>query len=246
MKENCLSNAQIMQCKAQLLAEKQDLEHRLFHEDEQGLAISQREHTQELSMIDNHPADTATDLAERTKDIALLQHEELHLEQINEALVRIQNGTYGACATCHKPIDYERLLAIPTTHLCKEHMHAQPLLDRRPIEEQLLTPAFGRTSLDEREDETEFDGEDAWQIVESWGNSDSPAMSEQHDVTSYEQVYVESDEQVGFVEPLESFIATDIHGQHVHFVRNKAYREYMRRGEGVRSLESDAAQESDA
>src|SRR5699024_9723026 len=49
----------------------------------------------ELSNYDNHPADTGTELFERGKDIALHQHREKELEDINEALHAIEEGTYG-------------------------------------------------------------------------------------------------------------------------------------------------------
>jgi YteA family regulatory protein len=242
--EKQLNQMDLDTCYQSLITEKEDIERRLFQKDDEGLSLSQRENTQELSMIDNHPADTATDLTERTKDLAIHQHEQLHLDDIYEALARIEVGTYGTCHTCHEAIDSDRLLAIPTTIYCQQHMADHPLLDRRPVEEEFLSPPFGRTSLDEREDESEFDGEDAWQVVESWGNSDSPAMSENRDVTSYEDVYMESDELVGCVEPIESFLATDITGQHVEVIRNQTYRNYMRHGEGEPLLEWE--EESDS
>ena len=40
------------------------------------------------------------------------------ISQINAALVRIENGTYGVCATCGKPVDEKRLEAVPHTAQC--------------------------------------------------------------------------------------------------------------------------------
>lgn len=42
------------------------------------------------------------------------------LEQINEALYRIENGMYGKCVNCGNEISEKRLLAIPHTSLCIE------------------------------------------------------------------------------------------------------------------------------
>lgn len=42
------------------------------------------------------------------------------LEQIEEALYRIENGMYGKCANCGNEIGEKRLLAVPHTSLCIE------------------------------------------------------------------------------------------------------------------------------
>lgn len=106
------------------------------------------------------------------------------------------------------------------------------------MEEQFLAPAFGRTSLDEREDQNGFDGEDAWQIVESWGTSNTPAMAESGDIDSYDVMAIEAAEELdGFVEAYESFVATDIYGHDVSIVRNRQYRKYLENGEGSGLLE---------
>ncbi len=88
-----------------------------------------------------------------------------------------------------------------------------------------------------------FDGEDAWQIVEKWGNSDSPAMSEDAESFDYNQMVIESDENEGFVEAFESFITTDLYGKEVSFVRNRAYHKYMKDHEGDHGLELVTADE---
>jgi hypothetical protein len=152
----------------------------------------------------------------------------------------MEAGRYGECVTCGKPIPYERLKAVPTTQYCIDHVPDPHSSDRRPVEEQLLAPPFGRTSLDELPEHNEFDGEDAWQIVESWGTSDTPAMAENPNIADgYQDMYIESDEPDGYVEPLESFLATDIYGKSVMVVRNEAYRDYMHSGEGESILEPD-------
>lgn len=234
-----LTEQEIRELKLQLLEEKISLERRFDHNENYGLSISFFQNTGELSMYDNHPADTATEMYERSKDIALNEHSEFHLLQVDEALAHIEKGDYGTCIFCHKPIPFERLQTIPTTLYCIEHVPDPDESERRPIEERLLAPPFGRTSLDELSEQNQFDGEDAWQIVESWGNSDSPAMSENRQVEDYNHVYIEADELEGFVESYESFVATDLYGKEVSIVRNNAYREYIHNGEGESFLETE-------
>lgn len=233
-----LTNNQLSNLRSSLVVEKAAIEQRLASSDHYGLANSYKDASGDLSSYDNHPADAATETYERGKDIALHEQEELHLNRINAALEAMENGTYGKCSTCGAQISHARLQALPDTLYCAAHSPRQDVSDHRPVEEQYLSPPFGRTSMDDHEDGYNgFDGEDAWQIVESYGNSDSPAMSENANVQRYDEVGIEADEADGYVETLESFLATDITGKHVSVVRNKEYYSYMEHEEGDHTLE---------
>ncbi|NTZ18450.1 molecular chaperone DnaK [Paenibacillus sp. JMULE4] len=241
-----LTAQQLQELTNTLREEKHWLEEHLQDGEHFGLGDEMRVQTGDLSTNDNHPADLGTEMFERGKDIALLENAERHLSDIKETLQRIQDGTYGVCRTCGAPIPFERLQAVPTAAYCVDHVPDPHASDRRPAEEELLAPPFGRTSLDELSKENSFDGEDAWQIVESWGSSNSPAMAENpNEADSYNEMEIEADEAVGYVEPFESFLATDMYGQHVTVVRNKAYKDYMRSGEGYGLLEPDRTLEDE-
>jgi RNA polymerase-binding protein DksA len=67
---------------------------------------------------DNHLADTATATVDREIDYTLEENSEELLGEIDAALKRIDNGTYGICEACGKPIGEERLEAIPWTRFC--------------------------------------------------------------------------------------------------------------------------------
>ncbi|CAM2826071.1 TraR/DksA C4-type zinc finger protein [Paenibacillus sediminis] len=235
-----LSQEQINMLKTLLVDEKKDLENRISDNEHFGLGESMRDESGELSPIDNHPGDLATEMYEREKDIALLERSEIQLERIDAALDHMSEGTYGICVTCHNPIPYDRLLAMPSTMYCKEHCPQTIVSERRPIEEQFLAPPFGRTSLDEHESQNGFDGEDAWQIVEHWGTSNTPAMAEIPNPEGYDAMEMEAgDDLDGFVEPYESFVATDMFGKNVTVVRNRQYRKYIEDHEGDPLLEPD-------
>jgi YteA family regulatory protein len=238
------SNAHIKLLQSRLLDEQREIEKRLAENDHYGLSHSLRDDTGELTSIDNHPGDTATELYEREKDVALLEQEDLHLIRIDAALNAIADGSYGICMTCNEPIPLERLDAVPDTLYCIEHAPRQHLSLRRPVEELVLDPPFGRTSMDEHDNYNGFDGEDAWQIVEQYGNADSPAMSENRDVADYDHVGIEAYENDGYVEPIESFLATDITGRHVSVVRNREYSQYLHAGEGDHGLETEELDEN--
>jgi len=67
-----------------------------------------------------HMADQGTDAMEREKAFLFASRDEKYLKQINEALERIENGTYGICRVTGKEIGRERLEAVPTTTISYE------------------------------------------------------------------------------------------------------------------------------
>jgi DnaK suppressor protein len=67
---------------------------------------------------DNHLGDTATAMYDRELDEGLEEGARGTLAAIDAALQRIEDGTYGICEVCGKPIGAERLSAIPWTPLC--------------------------------------------------------------------------------------------------------------------------------
>lgn len=222
-----LTEQQKTNLKQLLLQEKHKVEEQLAQFDHFGMSASFRDSTGDLSTNDNHPADLGTEMFERGKDIALNENREIQLANINTAMQKWSEGKYGICTVCGQSIPYERLEALPTAATCVQHSPNPNENNRRPLEEAVLIPPFGRSSLDEQDDQTEFDGEDAWQIVESWGTSNTPAMAEDPNISDYDEMYIESDENVGYVEPIESFLATDIYGKQPVIVRNKAYESYI-------------------
>jgi RNA polymerase-binding protein DksA len=82
---------------------------------------SLEEETGEETMFDNHLGDAATATYDRELDYSLEDGEARVLRSIDRALARIDEGTYGTCARCGKPIPEERLEARPWAELCIEH-----------------------------------------------------------------------------------------------------------------------------
>src|SRR5690349_19392663 len=68
-----------------------------------------------LSNAPMHLADLGTDNFEQEVSLGLLENEGLILEQINAALRRFDDGTYGRCQQCKKEIAADRLDALPYT-----------------------------------------------------------------------------------------------------------------------------------
>jgi DnaK suppressor protein len=68
----------------------------------------------ELAAYDQHPADQGSETFEREKDLSILERLETELAEIEAALQRVDDGTYGIDEVTGDPIDPARLDAVPT------------------------------------------------------------------------------------------------------------------------------------
>ncbi|NLA27556.1 MAG: yteA family sporulation protein [Firmicutes bacterium] len=167
-----------------------------------GSGIGMRESVTDLSFADNHPADLGTENFERSKDLSLRESRLTRLRYIEEALARIDGGTYGTCRRCGETISPERLEAVPEAPLCllcREYEEkAAGKEGRRPVEEELLSPPFARSTG--RED-LFFDSEDCWQAVA--GHNKRPFI--------YEDIL--DDKEKGLVEDTDALSNEDLRKQ---------------------------------
>lgn len=70
--------------------------------------------------FDDDPADSGSASFERETAQSLSNHARSLLEQIDDAVRRIDGGTYGGCERCGQPIEPERLEALPYATLCMD------------------------------------------------------------------------------------------------------------------------------
>lgn len=102
-----------------------ELRNRLLHEvnlEEEALRQDVVKSGQSSS-VPTHPADA--DVEGLDAEIAIAQNQESLLEQIDAALARIEQHTYGACQQCGREIDARRLDALPYTAYCVDCARAQ-------------------------------------------------------------------------------------------------------------------------
>lgn len=149
----------------------------------------------ELSVYDNHPSDTASELYDEERGRALKEHEITIIEKIDAALNDISNGSYGKCRSCGKEISESRLEFIPYAEFCVECQTRDSSIkprekNNRPVEEEVLSRPFGYgfTDFDE-EEPIEYDAEDSYQDVQRYDYRKN---------VDYE--FLEDDD---FVEPIE-------------------------------------------
>jgi RNA polymerase-binding transcription factor DksA len=82
---------------------------------------SEDESMSELSHLAQHSADVATETFEREKDFSILEQVEAELADVERAMRRIDDGSYGTCEACGSPIGDDRLEAMPAARFCIAH-----------------------------------------------------------------------------------------------------------------------------
>ena len=220
-----LTNDQLNKLKQMLIDDKQSLNSQIEGNEEAGyLDGSQRDATGELSSYDNHPADSGTELFERSKNLAMDEHHDGQIGKISEALKAIEEDTYGKCAECGKDIPFERLEAIPYTLYCVEHSQEQNLSNDRPAEEEVLEQTHG-TDFDRRQNEEMADNRNSFNDVAEFGTSETPSdLTGDHD--DYNKLYIDNEKERGFTEDYETFTATDIEGDDRQVFQSETEEEY--------------------
>ena len=94
---------------------------KLIAEEEESTAQEQPQNsTEEISTYDQHPADQGTETFEQEKALSILEQHQADLADVDRALERVADGTYGKCEACGKVIPDERLEARPAARYCLE------------------------------------------------------------------------------------------------------------------------------
>jgi DnaK suppressor protein len=116
-----MTEAEINDYRRRLLALKKRLGGDLSELEEEALRGVGGEAAGGLSDVPVHPADLGTDNYEEEMSLTLLENEEQLLAEVNDALERIEKGTFGRCEVCGQEIPRERLKAVPYTRYCLRH-----------------------------------------------------------------------------------------------------------------------------
>jgi len=186
-----MTNEQLQEIKNNLIQEKKEAETELKRMEEYGPHGSLLEWTDELSSYDNHPADLGSETFEMEKHMALNVHQQKYLEDINDALKKIENGTYGICETCSKEIEYERLKAIPYAKECiscaKAHqINPDDFNKDRPAKEEVIGPVFNRNFMREEDGDINH-GAEIMRQLEAYGSADN-MQDMGWDVKDYDEI----------------------------------------------------------
>jgi RNA polymerase-binding transcription factor len=80
------------------------------------------------------PTDQATMESDRDFDLRIRDRERRLIKKIDQAMSRIQDGTFGICESCGGPISSKRLQARPVTTLCIDCKTAQEIEERTRVD----------------------------------------------------------------------------------------------------------------
>ena len=110
--------------KEDLQAHRRDVEKQLAEISESTFAADQTDLTGEMG-FDEEYADAGSATYEREKDLSLVINLRDLLEKIEKAMAKIDDGSYGLCDRCGKPIEKARLKALPYASLCLKDKQAE-------------------------------------------------------------------------------------------------------------------------
>jgi RNA polymerase-binding protein DksA len=113
-----MSTIDVESFKTRLLEERERTRKAIAYLHEENRGTTEDEARELSGGVDNHLADIATHTYDRELDSTLESSEEVHLSHVEAALRRIDEGTYGVCENCGRPIQPERLEAMPWVTLC--------------------------------------------------------------------------------------------------------------------------------
>src|SRR5262245_11787550 len=113
-----MTEAEVQCYRQRLLALKKRQGGHLSELEEEALRPVGGEASGGLSDVPVHPADLGTDNFEEALALELLENADRLLTEVNDALDRIEQGTFGRCENCGQEVSGERLEALPYARYC--------------------------------------------------------------------------------------------------------------------------------
>jgi len=113
-----LTKKELVDFKKLVLKKKEEILDEIKHISEDTLKKSQKEASGDISGYTYHMADVATDTYDREFSLGLASNERKLIYEFDDALKRIEEGTFGVCEDCKSPIAKNRLKAVPYARLC--------------------------------------------------------------------------------------------------------------------------------
>jgi DnaK suppressor protein len=98
-----------------LEAERRRLQAIIDNANETEFGQAEQERSSELLEPEEHPADAAQETYERTSEMAIVDHARAELREIEHAMRKLEDGTYGLDEETGEPIPDERLELLPAT-----------------------------------------------------------------------------------------------------------------------------------
>jgi DnaK suppressor protein len=119
-----LTTQEIDELRTRLESERGELADQLTTIEDQAFAATQSDMSGDVG-VDDESADAGTATFEREKELSIEQNVRDLIQKIDRALKRIDDGTYGICERCGKPIEKARIKALPYVDLCIKDAQAR-------------------------------------------------------------------------------------------------------------------------
>jgi len=189
-----------------LLKEKEKFNDTITKMNEHGIADTDNFSSTELSSYDNHPAELGTEVFNLGMNLNIKANETNQIKEIDRALKKIENGTFGSCEICKSEISNERLEIRPYVRFCihceeEKNNEKENVKKARPIEEKVIGSPFGKKYLNKQEDD-EYEGLDYLNDLMKYGSAASPQdMGGYHD---YKEFYTNEVDEQGNVDKMDN------------------------------------------
>jgi len=118
------SEKELDEFRVRLQEERAELEKQLTTIEESSFSTPQSDLSGEVA-FDEEYADAGTATFERERDLSIENNVRDLMAKIDGALKRLDQGTFGICVRCGKPIEKARLKALPYAELCIKDAQAQ-------------------------------------------------------------------------------------------------------------------------
>jgi len=132
-KKNRLAAVDTGHFKEMLLEKRREILKNVNEFEDEALKKSRLDAAGDLSSMPIHMADIGTDNYEQEFALGLMDSERRLIREIDDALERIEQGTYGICEGTGKPIPKVRLKAKPWARYCVEYAR---MLEQGLVKEQ--------------------------------------------------------------------------------------------------------------
>jgi RNA polymerase-binding protein DksA len=119
-----LTSQEIDELRTRLESEREELNAQLTTIEDQAFAATQSDMSGDVG-VDDESADAGTATFEREKELSIEQNVRDLIQKIDRALKRMDDGTYGICEVCGKPIEKARIKALPYVDLCIKDAQAR-------------------------------------------------------------------------------------------------------------------------
>ena len=114
----------LKELRQRLVEERRDLQAQLSEIEQSTFSADQTDLTGEAG-FDEEFADAGTATFERERDLSLVNNLRDLMERIDKALAKMDEGAYGLCDRCGKPIEKARIKALPYANLCLKDKQAE-------------------------------------------------------------------------------------------------------------------------